>query len=128
MGLDRYKVARTEDGSLVAKDGQTLTLSMEIKVLPMTYGDSQSYDSFGLPVKKWKDEEKARLLTKNLVQLEGEEVGTVTADDLPEIEAYVLNDVLESVLFMSAINRLYDTPEDNAAEGNAEAPEESEEE
>jgi hypothetical protein len=113
MALESFKVSR-KDGKLVPVSSKTATLGLSIKILPLTYGQSQSYDSFGKPVRSWTSEEKARLLTENLVELDGEEVAEVTAQDVLDVEAYTLSDILEQILFSSALHRLYkDSPEGN---------------
>jgi hypothetical protein len=125
MSLDALKISRV-DGELVPRVGKTSTLGLAVTVVPLTYGQSLTYDSFGKPVKSWTAAEKARLLSENLVELEGEKVGSISADDVLEAEAYSLSDVLESILLMSAMHRLY--KDKTSEEGNVEALAEEESE
>lgn len=119
MALEGFKVKRNADGTLAPRSGVTPTLGLEIVVLPLTYGQTVSYDSFGHPVKNWTREEKARLLTENLVSVEGETAGDVTPEDIDEFEAYSLSDILEGLILLSALNKLYSREEES---GNVGAP------
>ena len=60
-------------------------------------------------------EEQARLLSENLLSIEGEEIGTVLKSDIADVEAYTLHDILEVILLNSALDRLYTK---SAEEGN----------
>jgi hypothetical protein len=118
MALESFKVSR-KDGQLIPREAATSTLGIAVSVLPLTYGQSLSYESFGKPVRDWTPLEKARLLTENLVTLDGEDVGVVSIDDIVDIEAYTISDVLEAILLHSALHRLYRKSEPE--QGNEEA-------
>lgn len=116
MALESFKVRR-KDGELVPREGRTPTLGLAVVTLPLTYGQSLTYESFGKPVRSWKAEEQARLLSENLLSIEGEEIGTVLKSDIADVEAYTLHDILEVILLNSALDRLYT----KSAEGGNEA-------
>lgn len=120
MSIDKLKVRRDEDGNVIPNTGVTPVLGLRVVCLPLTYGDSLNYDSFGKSVMKWSNEEKARLLTKNCLEVEGEEIGEVKAEEIDDFEAFALSEILNMILTQSALNRLY---QESEKKGNEEAPE-----
>lgn len=119
MGIEKFKLKRSSDGALEAVECQSFTLGLHIKVLPLTYGQSRRMESFGMPLGKWSDTDIAMILDECLVavkdhdETEWSEVGNVTVADLQELDAFIVQDWVESILQYSAFNRLYQKEQGN---------------
>lgn len=119
MSIEKFKLKRDKDGSLEAVECQSFTLGLHIKILPLTYGQSRRMESFGQPLSSWSETDVAMILDENLVAMkdhgeeEWSEVGGVTVADLSDLDAFIVQDIIESVLQYSAFHRLYQREQGN---------------
>lgn len=127
MSIDKFKLKRNSDGRLEEVECQSFTLGLYIKILPLTYGQSRRMESFGQPLPKWTATDIAMILDENLVAMKDHleedwvEVGGVTVNDLSDLDAFMVQDIVESVLQYSAFHRLYQRDSGNAVSLETEA-------
>ena len=114
--MDEYKVHslklhRDEDGNLIPVQGISPMLQMDVKVVPFTYGQSKTYDSFGKSIFEWTEEERMRLINEHVV------VPEIELDSIKDMEenydAFVIEDLVHAVLIISGMGRFYDPDSGN---------------
>lgn len=106
------KLHRDSEGNLRPIQGISPFLAMDVKVVPLTYGESKSYDSFGKSIYEWSEEDRMRLINEHVVE---PEIEIESVDDmLNNYDAFVIEDLVHAVIIISGLGRLYD-PE---SEGN----------
>ncbi len=116
--LDQFKVNKDDEGNVLPVEGVSPTLGIEVKVLPLRYGESRQLESFGQPFVNWSSEDKATLLSNNLVEpdLNAEyDDGELTAMRLEEdFEAWFVEDMVQAVGVYSGLKRLFESAEGKA--------------
>lgn len=120
MGLEKYKVTRNNDGEVVPHDCISQFLKIEMKLVPITYGQTKQLEDITEPPIKWSKHDIANILTNNVVEVDGEKVGDVSPEEVDGFEWFFIREVIDTVLMNSAFGRLYDN------EGNLPAPLEAE--
>lgn len=124
MDSDSLRVTRDAEGNIKPIEGVSPTLGIKVKVIPLTYGQSRSYDSFGEAMIDWPTEDKLRLLQECLV--EPNEFKSVTAEELEaDFDAWTIVDLVQAIGLYSGLNRLFSEP-DEPVVGKEETPEEVE--
>lgn len=114
------RVRRDSDGNLYPLAGLSPTLGIPVEIIPLTYGESRSYDSFGKALSDWTDEEKARLLREhvkepNIRDDDDEFTVEMMRDDF---DAWTIEDLFQAVAVYSGLSRLFEDPA--GTEGNEE--------
>lgn len=110
------RLKRGKDGRLLPVVGVTPTLSIPVKILPMTYGESRSYESFGENVYQWSDEDKMTVINAHILE---PEISIEDVEDMSEnFDPWTIEDLVASVFVYSGMARLFE-----ASEGNVEAEE-----
>lgn len=108
------RIKRDEDGKIAPVEGTSPQLGYKIKVRPITYGQSKDLDSWGLAIVEWSDEDKLRVLQRNLVEPD-DFTDDLTVEDLRnDFEAFTVEDLVQGVAFMSGYGRFF---EDDDGEG-----------
>lgn len=111
----KLRLKRGDDGELVPVDGITPTLSIPVKVIPMTYGSSRNYESFGENVYSWSNKDKMDVINKHIVE---PEIHIESVEDMNEnFDPWTIEDLVAAVFIYSGMSRLFE----NATEGNGEA-------
>jgi len=107
---ESLKLARDADGKILPIEGVSPVMGIEVKVLPLTYGASRNYPNFGEPILEWSDEEKAQLLSEQLIEPDlKDETGVLTVEDMMgSYDGWVIEDLVLSVAFYSGLARLHD--------------------
>jgi len=104
---DTYRLKRDSDGNLVPIESVTPTLNTTIKCLPITWGQSKLWDSFGEPVTQWTDEDKVSLINENLVDPELNGGDDLTVELLESnYEAFFIEDLVHGILMASGLSRI----------------------
>ena len=118
-----YRLRRNPKGEVYHIEGVSPTLGIEVRIQPLTYGDSRNMATFGQPLLKWSDDDKFYILKNNLVEpdLELQDV----EDMLENFDAWTIEDLVQAVAVYSGLARLYDG---DGPEGNADSEAEEEEE
>lgn len=99
------RLKRDEDGVLVPIKGSTPTLSMDIEVIPMTYGQSRNYNSFGEPVMLWSDEDKMAVINNHVIF---PEIEIENVEDMNEnFDPWTIEDLVAGVFIYSGMARLF---------------------
>lgn len=105
----KLKLHRSEDGRLKTLKGVTPTLGMDIEILPLTYGQSKSFESFGKPLMQWTDEEKCRLINECVETVEGVEWQDIDVDEMEDdFDPWTINDLIQAVAVYSGMGRLFE--------------------
>lgn len=103
------RVSRDEDGNLTPVEGESPTLGIPVKVIPITYGQSRRIEAFGKPIIEWTDEEKLMVLKENLVEPDEFYESDVTVEDFRNnYEAYKVEDLVQAVVVYSGLGHLFD--------------------
>lgn len=106
LKIHSLKLHRNEEGDLVPIEGISPMLNMNVKVIPFTYGQSKTYDSFGLSIFEWSEEERMRLINEHVVD---PEIDIESVEDMEEnYDAFVIEDLIHAVLIISGMGRFYD--------------------
>jgi Mg2+ and Co2+ transporter CorA len=105
-------------------EGITPSIGIPVEVLPLTYGQSRMYKSFGESLFNWTDEEKMKLINDHIVTANNTEIHIKDLDDMYDnYDAWTVEDLVQAVYIFSGLGRLYEgEPEGNVGR---EAPQES---
>ena len=101
------RLQRDDSGELRSVDGLSPTLSMPVTVIPMTYGQSRSYKSFGDNVYMWSDEDKMDVINKHVVFPEIKLIDVADMHD--NFDPFTIEDLVASVFVYSGMARLFIT-------------------
>lgn len=108
--VDSIRIARDEDGNPVPIQGESPLMKIQIKVKPISYGESKRLSSFGDAVVEWDDEDKLYLLRNNLIEpnIDDEFEGQMTVENLREdMEAFIVNDLIQGIVMYGGMGRLF---------------------
>ncbi len=106
-----FVIRRDATGEIAAKTVTSPTLLLEIKLKPMTYGETKQFLSFGNGFDDWSDEDKWLLLKNHVVSVNGESFEDITLEDVMDMEAWVATELIQTVALESGLGRLFDTEE-----------------
>lgn len=110
----KLRLDRNKDGNLVPVVGLSPTLGLPVVVIPMTYGQSRSYESFGDNVYNWSAEDKMSVINTHIVE---PEITLENVEDMLEnFDPWTIEDLVASVFIYSGMSRLFETTEGNVAE------------
>jgi len=111
-----FRLHRDKDGNVMSIEGITPTLGIPVEVLPLTYGQSRMYKSFGESLFNWTDEEKIKLINEHIVTANEQEIHIKDVGDLYDnYDAWTVEDFVQAVYIFSGMGRLYEGED----EGNA---------
>lgn len=115
------RLRRDEDGELMALDGVSPTLGIKVEVVPLTYGKSRTFKSFGQALNEWTDEEKCQLIREHIRSPNvRDDDGNLSVEDMLEnFDAWTIEDLVQAVAVYSGLSRLFEDPGDT--EGNADS-------
>jgi len=106
-----FRLHRDEKGEVMSIEGITPTLGIPVEVLPLTYGQSRTYQSFGESLFNWTDEEKVRLINEHIVTANETEIFINGVNDLYEnYDAWTIEDFVQAVYLYSGLGRMYEGP------------------
>ncbi len=109
------RLKRGADGKLATIEGVSPTMGIDCKILPMTYGQSRQYESFGENVYMWSDEEKLQVLNEHVIE---PELDIKDVEDMMnEFDPWTIEDLVAAVFLYSGMQRLFDVPEGNEMAG-----------
>lgn len=77
--LDDLVVRRDAAGQLVPLEVETPLHKKRIRMLPISLGEAQTYESQAIPITEWPPEEKARLILEHIVE---PDLSGLTVEDL----------------------------------------------
>lgn len=112
------RLRRNPEGEVYHIEGVSPTLGIEVKVKPLSYGESRGLTTFGQPLLRWSNMDKFNLLTNNLIE---PELGLEDVDDMLEnFDAWTIEDLVQAVAVYSGLGRLYVSgPTEGNQEGEA---------
>jgi len=103
------RVTRNEDNEIEPVDGESPTLGLPVKVIPITYGQSRKIENFGKPLMQWTTAEKLMVLKENLVEPSVFREEDVTVEELEnDFEAYKVEDLVQAVAVYSGLGHLFE--------------------
>jgi hypothetical protein len=114
----QLRLRRNPEGEIYHIEGLSPTLGLEVKIRPLTYGESRALETFAKPLLKWSDEDKFTLLKNQLVVPELELEGVEDMKD--NFDAWTIEDLVQAVAVYSGLARLYGD-EEEITEGNQES-------
>lgn len=116
------RLHRDSKGEIRLIGGVSPNLAIEVEILPLTYGVSRKLESFGEALYDWSDEDKITVLNDHVIT---PEIHIDGLDDLYDnFDAWIIEELLQSVFLYSGMGRLYG--EDT--EGNVEGEDQPEDE
>lgn len=104
--IDKMKIKRDADGEIAPVELVSPSLQIPIKLVPISYGETKSMDSFGLPLNMWSDEDRVFALN-HILEVDGEEFGEMTLEDLDDLEAWTTEELFQTVALASGLARLF---------------------
>lgn len=109
----QLRIHRDEHGLIKPIDGISPMLAIPVKVVPMTYGQSRQYESFGEALEDWTVADKIAVINNHILE---PDVNIKDEDDFYEnFEAWTILDLLQAIFFYSGMGRLYNP---DVTEGN----------
>lgn len=102
-----FMVSRDEDGKVKPIEGVTPTLSLPIKLRPLTYGQTVEYPSFHQGILTWSHEDQAKIIRDCVIECDGVSFEDLTEEDLKGMEAWAIQDVLQAIMLYSGFSRLF---------------------
>ncbi len=106
-----FVLKRDEKGEVAPKRVTSPTLLLDVLLKPMSYGVSKQFLSFGSGFDDWSDDDKCKLLSEHIISVNGESFADITVDDMLNMEAWVVTELIQTVALESGLNRLFDTEE-----------------
>lgn len=115
------RLRRGGDGKLVPVEGVSPTLGIPVKVLPLTYGASRQYESFGENVYLWSDADKMDIINKHVIE---PEIEIKDIEDMNEnFDPWTIEDLVAAVFVYSGMARLFtEQTEGNYQAGETDRP------
>ena len=118
-----FRLHRDEKGEVMPIEGITPSLGIPVEVMPLTYGQSRLYKSFGESLFDWTDEEKFNLINDHIVTANEVELSIADLQDMYDnYDAWTIEDLVQAVYIFSGLGRLYEGDEGNV---DSEAQQES---
>ncbi len=112
------RLGRDDEGNLKPAVGISPTLAIPVKVLPMTYGQSRNYESFGEALFNWTPEDKLRVINDHILE---PEIHIKNLKDMEDnFDPWTIEDLVQSVFVYSGMSRLFG----ESTEGNVPAEDE----
>ena len=103
----KLRIHRDEHGDVHPIEGISPMLAIPVKIAPMTYGQSRTYESFGSALDDWSVADKIKIINDHVVE---PEIQIESEDDFYDnFEAWTILDLLQAIFFYSGMGRLYGT-------------------
>lgn len=110
-----FVIRRDKSGEVVPIETASPQLFLKVKLLPLTYGESKRFLSFGEAFDSWSDKEQFELLSEHIVEVNGESFEDIEFDDFMDMEAWVVLDLMQAVALHSGLGRIFDSEESKKA-------------